>query len=89
MYDIKEYTYEKARELSLDIKPSTRKGKKIDVYKDGDYLCSIGDIKYKDYPTFLIKDGKEVAEKRKKMYHLRHKKDLRHFKGFLSMYLLW
>ena len=89
MYDIKEYTYKKADELNLTVRPSTRKGKKIDVYKDGDYLCSIGDSKYKDYPTFLIEDGKEVAEKRKKMYHLRHKKDLSHFKGFLSMYLLW
>ena len=89
MYDIKEYTYEKARELSLDIKPSSRKGKKIDVYKDCDYLCSIGDIKYKDYPTYLIEDGKEEADHRRVLYHFRHKKDLHYFKGFLSMYLLW
>ena len=89
MYEIKNYSYKKADELSLQIKPSTKKNKKIDVYKDGDYLTSIGSSKYKDYPTFVEENGKEFAEKRKRLYHLRHKKDLKHFRGFLSMYILW
>ena len=49
MYKIKDYSYKKARELSLDIKPSKKAGKKIDVYKKGDYITSIGDNRYKDF----------------------------------------
>ena len=37
MYHITDYSYRKAKELKLSIKPSTRKDKKIDVYKNDDY----------------------------------------------------
>ena len=40
MYKIKDYSYKKARELSLDIKPSKKTGKKIDIYKNGHYVTS-------------------------------------------------
>ena len=89
MYNIPDYSFQKAAELGLTIKPSTRKGKKIDVYKDDDYLVSIGSIKNFDYPTYVLEKGKAYAEKRKRLYHLRHKKDLNHFKGFITMYILW
>jgi hypothetical protein len=89
MYDIKPYSYEKAHELGLDIKPSKRKHKKIDIYKDGDYICSIGDNRYMDYPSFLERDGYEIAELHRQRYHNRHKKDLNYLKGFLSLYILW
>ena len=88
MYRIKDYSHKKAAELGLQIYPSKRKHKKIDVYKDDDYLGSIGDIRYQDYPTYLEID-KELAEKKRKLYHGRHKKDLNHFKGFLASYILW
>jgi hypothetical protein len=89
MYEIKNYSFKKAEELSLNIKPSTRKNKKIDVYKQNDYLFSIGSIKNFDYPTYVIEKGKAYAEERKRLYHIRHKKDLKHFKGFVAMYILW
>ena len=89
MYEIKNYSFKKAEELSLNIKPSTRKNKKIDVYKEDDYLFSIGSIKNFDYPTYVLEKGKAYAEERKRLYHLRHKKDLKHFKGFVAMYILW
>ena len=89
MYNITDYSFEKAAELGLTIKPSTRKGKKIDVYKDDDYLVSIGSIKNFDYPTYVLEKGKAYAEKRKALYHQRHRKDLKHFKGFVAMYNLW
>jgi hypothetical protein len=88
MYRIKDYTHDKASELGLQVYPSKRKHKKIDVYKDDQYLVSIGDNRYKDYPTYLEED-KELAEKKRELYHNRHKKDLHHFKGFLAHYLLW
>ena len=40
VYKIKPYSYEKAKLLNVKIKPSTRKDKKIDVYKDNKYICS-------------------------------------------------
>ena len=89
MYNITDYSYKKAGELSLSIKPSTRKNKKIDVYSDDDYLFSIGSLKNKDYPTYLLENGKVYADKRKRLYFLRHKKDLKHFKGFTAAYILW
>jgi uncharacterized protein YaaR (DUF327 family) len=89
MYRIKDYSYEKAQELGLDIYPSKRKHKKIDVYKNGDYLTSIGDNRYKDFPTFLEEEGEEVANKKRLLYRKRHKKDLGYFKGFLATHILW
>ena len=44
VYQIKPYSYEQAKKLNVEVKPSTRKDKKIDVYKDKKYICSIGDI---------------------------------------------
>jgi hypothetical protein len=54
MYDIKKYSFDQAKKLNVIIKPSTRKNKKIDVYdKTNNLIASIGDKKYKDYPTYL------------------------------------
>jgi hypothetical protein len=41
----------KAKELGVTIKPSTQLHKKIDVYKNGRKIASIGDKRYKDYTT--------------------------------------
>ena len=42
MYRIKKLQYKKAKALGVEIKPSTKKGKKIDVFKDGKKVASIG-----------------------------------------------
>ena len=89
MYQITDYSYRRAKELNLEIFPSKRKHKKIDVYtKDGKYLASIGDTRYLDYPSILAKDGKEIAEKHKKLYHARHKNNIG-IAGKLALFLLW
>ena len=44
VYQIKPYSYEQAKKLNVEIKPSNKKDKKIDVYKDKKYICSVGDI---------------------------------------------
>jgi hypothetical protein len=89
MYKIKDYSYKKARELSLDIKPSKKTGKKIDIYKNGEYVTSIGSIKHKDYPTYVLENGKTYADERKRLYHMRHKKDLKYLRGGLASKILW
>lgn len=90
MYEITDYSYSKAKELGVTIKPSTNKNKKIDVFKNGDKIASIGAMGYKDYPTYL-KEDKSLAEKKRKLYKLRHKKDI-HNKdgnGFYANKILW
>ena len=88
MYRIKQYTYDKAKELGVQVYPSKKKHKKIDVYKDNNYLASIGDNRFKDYPTYLEED-KNLAEKKKLLYRKRHQKDLNYLKGSLAYHLLW
>ena len=88
MYQITEYSYKKAKDLGVTIYPSKRKYKKIDVFKDGKYLASIGDNRYKDFPSILAKEGQEIADKHRKLYHARHRND-DGIAGRLAMALLW
>lgn len=88
MYDIKPYTIKKAKELKVKVIPSTNPKKKIDVYKDNKKIASIGDIFYKDYPTYLRENGKEYADERRRLYHVRHKKD-NGINGYYARELLW
>ena len=75
-YDIKKYSYSRAKELGVTIKPSRVAGKKIDVFnKKGEKIASIGALGYGDYPTFILKKGKEYADEKRKLYKMRHAKD--------------
>lgn len=90
-YKITEYSILQAQYLGVTIKPSTVSGKKIDVFKSGKKVASIGAIGYGDFPTFLKEKGVEYAEKRQKAYKIRHEKD-RHKAGTPGYYadqILW
>lgn len=87
MYEITKYTFDKAKELGVTVKPSRRKHKKIDVYEDGKYIKSIGDIRYGDYPTFIKEYGQKYADMRRLLYHTRHRKDT--LGERLALKLLW
>lgn len=90
-YKIKNYSYQQAKRLGVTIKPSKVLGKKIDVYKDGKKVASIGALGYGDYPTFKQKMGLEYANKKRKAYKQRHEKD-RHRAGSAGYYadqILW
>ena len=91
MYNISSYSFSKANSLNVDIKPSTKKNKKIDVYKNNKYICSIGDSRYSDYPTYLTTHNKEYADKRNALYHLRHQneKDKLNTAGYYAYHILW
>ena len=91
MYIITDYTKNQAKRLGLNVKLSTNKTKKIDVYKNDKKIASIGANGYGDYPTFLKSDGKEFADKRRALYKLRHNKDrkVKGSNGFLADNLLW
>ena len=91
MYQIKEYSYNKAKLLNVTIKPSTRKGKKIDVYKNNNYIASIGALGMNDYPTYIQMNGIEYANERRKLYKQRHKNDLNkpNSAGYYAYNILW
>jgi len=90
MYKIKDYTYNQALKYGVIVLPSKKKNKKVDVYdKDLNYLVSIGDIRYKDFPTYLESHSKEYALKRRDLYHSRHKNYKKGTAGWYAKNLLW
>jgi len=90
-YTITNYTYRQAKKLGVTVKPSTNKTKKIDVYKKGIKVASVGAAGMGDFPTFMKKRGRKYAQTRRRLYKMRHEKD-RHVKwsrGFYADKLLW
>ena len=87
-YKILPYSFRKAKELGVVIKPSTNLLKKIDVFKNGKKIASIGARGMNDYPTYFEKEKKGYYEKgyaykRRKLYKERHEKD-RHNVGSIG-----
>ena len=73
-YEIKARQKRNAKKLNVEIKPSTNKKKKLDVFKDGKKIASIGAIAYSDYATYIQDKGKEFADNRRRLYKIRHNK---------------
>ena len=74
----------KAKKIGVSVRPSKTKGKKLDVYKNGVQVATIGDLAYDDFNTH--KDPE-----RRRLYKIRHEKT-RHIKGTPSYYadqILW
>jgi len=95
-YKILPYSFRKAKELGVVVKPSSNLLKKIDVFKNGKKIASIGARGMNDYPTYLEKEKRGYYEKgyaynRRKLYKQRHEKD-RNIKGSNGYYadkILW
>ena len=92
MYKITNYSKRQADKLGVYIRPSEDNRYKIDIYNENkDYITTIGDSKYSDYPTYIKTHGIDYANERRRLYKLRHNKD-RHkpdSKGFYSDNILW
>lgn len=91
MYSIKDYSFRQATRLGVTIKPSTKKGKKIDVFKKNELIASIGAIEYMDYPSYLEKRGITYAKERKRLYRIRHSGEEKNVgsNGYYAYYILW
>jgi hypothetical protein len=63
-----------ARRLGVSIKPSTVKGKKIDVFKGDKKVASIGALGMMDFDKWKAKEGIEKAKKRQKAFKSRFSK---------------
>ena len=90
-YNITNYTYIQAKKLGVDIKHSTNTKKKLDVFKKGKKICSIGAYGMNDFPTYIQLKGRTYANTRRKLYKIRHTRD-RKIKGSCGWFadkLLW
>ena len=90
-YTITSYTYKQAKKLDVKVRPSTNKTKKIDVFKKGEKIASVGANGMNDFPTYMKKKGVKYAKTRRRLYKIRHERD-RHKKwtnGWLADKLLW
>lgn len=96
-YKVTQEIKAKARAIGVTVKPSTRTNKKLDVYdKNGDFIASIGDIRYADYHIYKAERGEAYANEKRKQYKARHEKN-RNVKyrdgkltaGYLADHILW
>lgn len=92
MYNITNYTRNRAKTLGVTVKPSKNKKKKLDVYnKKGVKIASVGAIGYMDFPSFIKSKGKAFANKRRIAYKKRHEKNRKIVgsNGYYADKLLW
>jgi len=90
MYAISKATHNKASAMGYLVRPSTRKGKKIDVFdqKTGKKIASIGSLAYQDYHSYKRTRGLSYANERRRLYLIRHKQNNK-LSGRLAKALLW
>lgn len=90
-YKILPYTYKRAKMLGVKVIPSDNLKYKLKVITKTGKVIYCGGNGYGDYPTYIKKYGLEYANKRRKLYKMRHQKDRheRNTPGFMADYLLW
>jgi len=96
VYRIKTGQREAARRLGVVIRPSTVKNKKLDVYKNGIKVASIGLVGYGDYWTYLQDEtyhraAKGTAAERRRLYKIRHANECaaKGSVGYYACKILW
>lgn len=84
MYVIQDYSKNQAKKLGVELRQSSNKKKKIDVYKGDKKIASIGAIGYSDYATTGDKE-------RRRLYRLRHKGEDKKIgsNGYYAWKILW
>ena len=100
-YIITDYSKNRLQELNtklntdaITIKPAENINKKIDIFINNIKIATIGDNNYDDYPNYILKNGIDYANKRRKLYYTRHSKeaDIKDNKitpAWFSKYFLW
>lgn len=91
MYVITNYSKQQAKKLGVELRQSSNPKKKIDVYKNGEKIASIGAIEYQDFPTFTKTMGKSYADERRRLYKIRHNKTrgIKNTPSWWSDKILW
>ena len=91
-YKILPYSYVRAEQLGVKIKPSNNPKKKIDVMDyHNNYICSIGQNGMMDFPNYVAEYGLEKGLERRRLYHIRHQKESDKIgsPNYYSRRLLW
>lgn len=90
-YSITSYTRARAKKLGVQVKLAKNKKKKLDVFKDGKKVASIGARGMGDFPTYKKTKGLEFAKKRQKAYKSRMAKNRKKVgtPGYYADKLLW
>lgn len=80
-----------AKKLGVTIQSSSNPSKKLDVFKDGKKVASIGAKGYNDYDLWIKKKGLEFANNRRKLYKARHQnnRNIKGTNGFYADKILW
>lgn len=65
--------YAEAELLKIEIRPSENKRKLIDVYKDGEYFCTVGAQNFRYYHQLVEENGIDFAELKKHKLLQRYK----------------
>ena len=76
-YAITQHTRRHATQHGVEVKPSSKKNKKIDVVRDGKVIASVGDERYPDFGTYLKMEAKGQVERgtaadRRRAHRARH-----------------
>jgi hypothetical protein len=90
-YQITQRQKNNAKKLGVTLRSSSNNSKKLDVYKNGRKVASIGAKGYNDYDLWLKKKGKEFADQRRKSYKARHEnnRNIKNSNGFYADKILW
>lgn len=85
------YTRDQAKKFGVMIKVSKNPLKKLDVFKNGVKIASIGQRGAKDYGMYLIEKGEKYANERQRLYRIRHAGEGSKVSspGYWSWHLLW
>jgi hypothetical protein len=88
---ITDYTRNQAKKFGVIVKVSKNPSKKLDVFKDGVKVASIGAKGYKDYGIYLIEKGEKYANERRRLYRIRHSSEQSKVgsPGWWALRLLW
>jgi hypothetical protein len=91
-YYILPYTYQRAKDLGVQVFPSDNPKYKIEVYdKDGIFITYAGAKGYSDFPHYIESHGETYANNRRRLYKIRHQKDRIKVgsRGYYADQLLW
>jgi len=85
------YTMKQAKKFGVTIKVSKDPSKKLDVFKNGVKVASIGAKGYKDYGMYLVEKGEKYANERRRLYRIRHSSEQSKVgsPGWWALRLLW
>ena len=92
VYEIQPRTFEVAKTLGVSVYPSDNPKYKIEIYDtDGEFMFYGGAMGYGDFPTYQTMAGSAFARKRRRLYKIRHRKEIekKGSRGWYIYRLLW